>query len=68
MTAEQAYAQIEKEMLEVCFAMQKFDSMVYARHLTVETNHKPLIAMVKKNKPLATAPKRLQRTLLKLQR
>jgi hypothetical protein len=48
MTAEQAYAQIEKEMLEVCFAMQKFDSMVYARHLTVETNHKPLIAMVKK--------------------
>ena len=39
---------------------------VYARHITVQTDHKPLLAI--NRKLLAAAPKRLQRMLLRLQR
>ena len=42
------------------------DHSVYGRAITVETDHKPLIAIVKK--PLSSAPKRLQHMLLWLQR
>ena len=54
------------EMLAICFALQRFDTYVYAKDVTVETDHKPLLSIVKK--PLTTAPKRLQRMLLRLQR
>jgi hypothetical protein len=63
---EREYAQIEKEMLAIVFALQRFDTYVYAKDVTVETDHKPLIAIVKKS--LTAAPKRLQRMLLSLQR
>ena len=63
---EQEYAQIEKEMLAVTYAMERFDTYVYARSVTVETDHRPLISIHRK--PLAAAPKRLQRMLLRLQR
>lgn len=66
-TERESYAQIEKEMLAICFALQRFDTYVYANvNVTVETDHKPLISIVKK--PLTSAPKRLQRMLLQLQR
>jgi hypothetical protein len=66
-STEQSYAQIEKELLAVCFAMDKFHTYVYGRNnVIVETDHKPLIAIV--SKPLTSAPKRLQRMLLRLQR
>jgi hypothetical protein len=61
-----SYAQIEKELLAVVFSLDRFDSYVYGRHITVETDHKPLITIAKKS--LASAPKRLQRMLLRLQR
>lgn len=53
---ETRYAQIEKEMLAVVFALQKFDQYVYGRSVTVQSDHKPLAAI--SNKPLRTAPKR----------
>src|SRR6218665_3052465 len=62
---EQRYAQIEKEQLAICFAVERFHTYVYARHVTIETDHKPLIDIAKK--PLALAPRRLQRMLLRLQ-
>jgi hypothetical protein len=66
-TEQQSYAQIEKELLAILFAMERFDSYVYAHSdVTVETDHKPLIAISKKC--LSAAPKRLQRMLLRLQR
>jgi hypothetical protein len=66
-STQQQYAQIEKELLAILFAMERFDSYVYARsNVIVETNHKPLIAI--HNKSLKAAPKRLQRMLLRLQR
>ena len=63
---EQRYAQIEKELLAIVFAMERFHTYVYGRNVTIETDHKPLITIVKK--PLTSAPKRLQRMLLRLQR
>jgi hypothetical protein len=66
-STQQQYAQIEKELLAILFAMERFDSYVYARSdVIVETDHKPLIAIHKKS--LNAAPKRLQRMLLRLQR
>ena len=64
--AETRYAQIEKELLAAVFACTKFHDFVYGRQVTIETDHKPLITIVKK--PLHAAPARLQRMLLQLQR
>ena len=48
------------------FRLERFDTYVYARRITVQTDHKPLLAINRKS--LAAAPKRLQRMLLRLQR
>lgn len=64
---EQRYAQIEKECLAIVFACDKFDQYLHGReYITVHSDHKPLETIFKK--PLLTAPKRLQRMLLRLQR
>jgi hypothetical protein len=60
--AETRYAQIEKELLAVVFAFEKFNQYTYARTVEVETDHKPLVSIVKKS--LKSAPPRLQRMLL----
>ena len=61
---EQRYAQIEKEMLAVVFGLEHFHYYVYGKSVKVETDHKPLEAIIKK--PLSSAPPRLQRMLLRL--
>ena len=65
---EMNYAQIEKELLAVVFAMERFHTYCYAypHQITVETDHKPLVSINRKS--LSLAPKRLQRMLLRLQR
>jgi hypothetical protein len=62
---ETRYAQIEKELLAVVFACEKFRHYVYGKSVTVETDHQPLITIIKK--PLYSAPIRLQKMMLKLQ-
>ncbi len=64
--AEMNYAQIEKELLASVFACTKFHDFIYGRPAIIETDHKPLISIVKK--PLHAAPPRLQRMLLQLQK
>ena len=63
---EQQYAQIEKEMLAIVFGTEGFEQYVYGRRVKVETDHKPLESILKKS--LLSAPKRLQRMMLRLQK
>lgn len=64
--AETRYSQIEKELLAQVFGLERHHEFVYGREITLWTDHKPLVAIM--DKPLATAPKRLQRLLLRLNR
>ena len=65
--SEENYAQIEKELLAIVFACEKFDAYIYDRHsVRVQTDHKPLKSIFRKE--LCVAPKRLQRMLLRLQK
>ena len=64
--AEMRYAQIEKEMLAIVYALEKFNQFTFGRHVTVYSDHKPLEAILRK--PLACALRRLQGLLMRLQR
>ena len=63
---ERRWAQIEKELLAVVFGLEKFEHYTYGRHVSVITDHQPLVSIVQK--PLAAAPKRLQSLLLRAQK
>ena len=56
--AETRFAQIEKELLAVVFAFEKFNQYTCGRCVEVETDHKPLVSIIKKS--LTSAPPRLQ--------
>ena len=60
---ETRYATIEKEMLAIIFALEKWHQYVYGRHVVIKTDHKPLKFIAKK--PLDRAPKRLQGMLFR---
>lgn len=60
------YAQIEKEMLAILFGVERFEQFVYGRPVKIQTDHKPLESIFRKS--LLSAPKRLQRMLLRLQK
>ena len=62
--AEQNFSQIEKEMLAICFACQKFHQYIYGNSIDVHTDHRPLESILKK--PIGKASRRLQRTMLQL--
>ncbi|KAJ8018232.1 hypothetical protein HOLleu_43886 [Holothuria leucospilota] len=62
--AETRYSQIEKELLALVFGLERNHVYTYGHKLKLWTDHKPLIAISKK--PLVTAPKRLQRLLIRL--
>ena len=65
--AEQRYATIEKETLGMVFACERFHEFIYGvPSVIAETDHKPLISIVKKH--LCDTPPRIQRLMLKLQR
>lgn len=64
---EKNYAQIEKELLAILFACVRFDQLVVGNpKTTIRTDHKPLLNIFQK--PLLSAPRRLQHMLLNLQR
>ena len=64
--AEKNYAQIEKEMLSIVFAVRKFHQYIYGKeHVVIENDHKPLEMIMKKT--MDKVPPRLQRMMLNLQ-
>ena len=63
---ETRYANIERELLAMVFACQRFSTYLLGRSFIAESDHKPLEMIAMKN--LANAPPRLQRMLLELQR
>ena len=65
-STEQNYCQLEKELLAVVFAQQRFDQYGYGRAVIVESDHQPLETISKK--PLRDVPCRIQRVMLELQR
>ena len=56
--SEPNWAQIEKEALAVLYDLERFDQYAYGRAVTVQNDHKPLAAILRKL--LSMAPKRLQ--------
>lgn len=64
---ERNYAQIEKELLAILFACIRFDQLIVGNpKAVIKTDHKPLLNIFEK--PLLSAPRRLQHMLLSLQR
>ena len=63
--AETRYANIEREMLSVVFALEHFHCFIYGKAVTVLSDHKPLESIHLKQ--LSQAPPRLQRMLLRIQ-
>ena len=63
---ESRYSNIEREMLAVLFGLEKFHYYAYGRPVVVETDHKPLEAIFKKH--LASAPPRIARMMLRIQK
>ena len=52
-------------MLALVFGIQRFHTYLYARPLTIVTDHKPLVNIT--DKPIHSAPPRLQRMLMQIQ-
>ena len=59
------YANIEREMLAAIFGVKRFQTYIYGRSFTIESDHKPLESISQKN--LADTPAHLQYMLLYLQ-
>lgn len=64
--AKTRYAQIEKEMLAIVIALERFNQYTFGRHVHIESDHKPLEAIMLK--PLAQAPRCLQLMMMRLQK
>ena len=63
---ESRYANIERELLACVFGAERFHTYLYGKAFLIESDHKPLEMISRKN--LTAAPARLQRMLLRLQR
>ena len=66
-TAEQKYAQIEREGLTVVFEVTRFHEYIYGRHFTLVSDHKPLLTLFNERTGVSEmASARIQRWALKL--
>ena len=59
------YSNIEREMLAIVLGCERHHTLLYGKSFTVITDHKPLVTIC--NKPIHSAPARLQRMLLRVQ-
>ena len=63
--AESNYSKIVKEALAVLYGVKKFHQYIYGHHVTIYTDHKPLIGLLGEDKaiPISATP-RMQRWAL----
>ena len=61
---EKRYSQIEKELLSIVFACEKFHVYIYGRQITIQSDQKPLESILTKAMDQTMA--RLQRLCLRL--
>ena len=66
LTETERYAQMEKEMLAIVFAVETFNDYTFGDKTIVFSDQKPLESIFKK--PLNRAPKRLQGMIIRLQK
>lgn len=60
--AEQNYSQLDKEALSIIFGLRKFHKYIFGQHVTIRTDHKPLLGLFGENKPIPDhASSRVQR-------
>ena len=64
---ETRYAQIEKEALAITWACEKFSTYILGKHISIDTDHKPLVPLLG-NKHLDNLPPRVLRFRLRLMR
>ena len=62
---ESRYAQIEKEALAITWGCERFSSYILGKHITLETDHKPLVPLLS-YKLLDNLPPRVLRFRLRL--
>ena len=62
---ESRYSNIEREMLGIVWGLEKFHHYVFGRSVKVQTDHKPLVSITRKN--LVNATPRLARMLIRTQ-
>ena len=62
--AQKNYSNIERETLAMVFGIRRLHTYLFGKEFTLMTDHKPLEMIW--SKPLASAPPRLQRLLVKL--
>ena len=66
-SAEERYAQIEKESLAITWACERFSDYLIGKSFHVQTDHKPLVSLLS-SKPLDALPVRIQRFRMRLLR
>ena len=64
---ETRYTQIEKEALAITWACEKFATYILGKHISIETDHKPLVPLLG-SKHLDNFPPRVLRFSLRLMR
>ena len=65
--AEKNYSQLDKEALAIIFGIRKFHQYIYGRHVTILTDHKPLVGLLGEEKPVPKViPPRMLRWIITL--
>ena len=62
--AEKRYSNIEREALDILYRLEKFHHYHFMREVSTITDHKPLVAIFKKD--ITTLSQRLQQILLRI--
>lgn len=62
--AERNYSNIERELLAIVWGCEVMHNFIYGQHITIQTDHKPLVAIM--NKPMCKVSPRLRRLTFKL--